>query len=142
MVEDMRDLLNPRRNHTAYKTALGDSNSRTCIPWLAIHIQEMHTAFSKEPDMVEIQSVPMINFAKWARFHDCIKDIFQHKPPDVSQYRQTKKGVLAYLEDQLSGISVGSTTKRCLEKRSKELEQQEKEMRRQRIPDLHAVGMR
>jgi hypothetical protein len=102
----------------------------------------MHTAFFQGKDVMEIKGVPMINFAKWIGFHAYIKDIFRYKPPDVSQYHQTKAGVLAYLEHQLRGISVGSAVDQALEERSRKLGQKEEVMRQLRIPELHAVGMR
>jgi hypothetical protein len=66
--------------------------------------------------MIEIQSVPMINFAKWMRCYDCIEDVFQHKSPDTLKYHQMKAGALAYLEGQLYDNSTDSTMDQCLEK--------------------------
>jgi hypothetical protein len=102
----------------------------------------MHTAYFQGKNVVEIKGVTMVNFAKWAGFHAYIKDVLRHKPPDVSHYRQTKAGVLAYLEHQLRGISVGSVVDQALEERSCTLGRQEEVMRQLRIPELNAVGMR
>jgi hypothetical protein len=108
----------------------------------AVHIHDMHTAFFQGKDVVEINGIDMINFTKWIAFHGYLKDVFRRKPPDFSQYRQTKAGVLAYLEHQLRGISVGSIVDQALEERSSKLRQREDVMRQLRIPELHAVGMR
>jgi len=125
-LDQMCKILDPRHNHAAYKEILRASNSPPCIPWLALHIPEIRIAFPERTDTIEIQSVPMIDFAKWTRCYDRIKDVFRHKSPDISKYRQTKAGALAYLEGQLHGISANSTTDQRLEKRSIELVQQEK----------------
>jgi hypothetical protein len=102
----------------------------------------MHTAYFQGKNVVEIKGVPMINFAKWIAFYAYIKDVLQHKPPNVSQYRQTRAGVVAYLEHQLRGISVGSVVDQALEGRSSKVEKTEEMMRQLRIPELNAVGMR
>jgi len=108
----------------------------------AVHIHDMHTAFFQGRNEVEIKGVPMINFAKWIAFHALITDIFRHRPPDVSRHRQAIRGVLAYLEHQLRGISVGSIVDQALEERSSKLWKIEEVMRKLRIPELKAVGMR
>ena len=110
--------------------------------YVALHIHDMHTAFFQGKDLIENNGVPLINFAKWIGFHSLIEDIFQHRPPDVSGYRQAKAGVLAYLEHQLRAISVGSVVDQALEERSSKLGQTEEMMRQLRIPELKAVGMR
>jgi hypothetical protein len=80
-------------------------------------------AFSKAAG---VNGSPMINFAKWMEFHTCLKDVIRHKPPDISQYRQTNAKALEYLESQLHGIPPGSTIDQDLEKRSREILEQER----------------
>lgn len=108
----------------------------------AVHMNDMRTVLSENTDTVDIQRVSMINFSKWARFHTCMKDALSQKPPDISTYRQTKAGVLAYLEEQLKGISVNPTMTQRLQQRSSGREHQETSLHQQRIPALHRVGMR
>jgi len=139
-LEEMCALLDPGHNHSAYRAILRSSVDQPCIPLFAVHIRDMHTAFSQGKDVIEIKGVPMINFTKWIGFHTYAKEVFRHKPPDVS--KQTKAGVLAYLEHQLHGISVGPLVEQALEQRSSKLGQKEDVMRQLRIPELHAVGMR
>ena len=90
----------------------------------------MRTAFSKAKEAVDADGIPMINFTKWAEFYTCLKDVLRHKPPDVSKYRQTTAGVLAYLEQQLGDISLGPTMDQDLEKRSHKLCEEEDQIDR------------
>jgi hypothetical protein len=87
--------------------------------------------------VVEIRDVPMINFSKCMRLHDCLQHVFRHRPPDVSIYRQSKTGVLAYLEKELRDISVSSTTDKRQDERSRLLKTEEESRRR-----LYYVGMK
>jgi hypothetical protein len=100
----------------------------------------MHTLFSQAKGVVGTSGTTTINFAKWTEFHTSIKDVFQYKPPDVSKYRQTTAGVLAYLEHELYGISVSSTMDQDLEKLSNKLYQNEDLLRQMRVPEYNAVG--
>jgi hypothetical protein len=88
----------------------------------------MRTAFSKAKETVDVHGTTTINFSKWTEYHTCLKAVFRHKLPDVSKYRPST-GVLAYLNNQLSGVSPGSPMDQDLEKRSNELFEQEKEIR-------------
>ena len=88
----------------------------------------MRTALSKAKDTVDTNGIPMINFAKWTELYTCIKDVLRHKPPDVSDYRQTKAGVLAYLECQLRGISLDSTMDQDLEEIGIKLREEEEQI--------------
>jgi len=131
----MAKLLDPSHNYHAYKAAWKDS----CIPLLNVHICDMRIEFSKGANMVEIQGVPMINFAKWTRVHGCVKDVIRRKPPDVSKYRQKNARALAYLEDQLYNTPAGQ----CLVELSSTVKEQEQEIlkRWEKIGGLHAAGM-
>jgi hypothetical protein len=105
----------------------------------AVHVGDMHAAFSEAPDIVDIDGIPMINFAKWTRFHACIKDVFRHKPPDVSKYREAKAGMLAYMEQQLRGISTGPAMDKALQERASKLREKEKVMGQSRLRELKLV---
>ena len=108
-----------------------------------LHIREIQIALSEGTDIVVMKNVPMINFAKWTRCYDRIKDVFQHKSPDISKYRQTKASTVAYLEWKLRDVSIDSTTDQFLEERSIELEQREKSMKpmRRRADVLARIAM-
>jgi hypothetical protein len=68
-------------------------------------------------------------------------DVFRHKPPDVSQYRQTKAGVLTYLKHQLDEVQVGSATDQHLEERSQVLDQKEQLMCQRGFLRYRAAGI-
>jgi hypothetical protein len=95
------------------------------------HIREMRTAFEEAKAEVDSNGVHMINFAKWVQFHTCMKNILRHELPDISDYRQSNAGSLAYLQSKLSAISGDSNTYQDLKTRSGGLLQQEKRIRRQ-----------
>lgn len=95
-----------------------------------IHIADMRTAFFRACEPADVGDISTINFGRWMEFHKCVKDVFRHKSPDASQYRQQTAEVLAYLEGQLRGISIGSTTDQHLEERSSKLKQQEERLRK------------
>ena len=63
----------------------------------------MRTAFSAAKNAVAVNSIPMIDFAKWTEFHACVKDILLFKPPNLSNHRLTWTGVLTYIKSQLRG---------------------------------------
>lgn len=102
----------------------------------------MNGVFRQDKDLVEVGGTQMINFAKWTSLHVCMRDVFRYKPPNIPEYRQRKADALAYLEQQLKGISMGSRIDDSMEARSHALEQKEEVMRQLRIPELSAVGMR
>lgn len=109
---------------------------------IAVHIHDLNIAFSEGPDRVEMHGVPMINFVKWTNFHDRLKDVLKHKPPDVSRYRQTKAEVLAYLKDQLRRTPSSRVVAEYSKKRRGVLEQQEELMCTQAGPALRILGMK
>jgi len=88
----------------------------------------MRTAFFKLKETVDVNDAHAINFAKWTEFHACINAVLRHKPPDVSKYRRTSAGVLAYLERQLSENPPGSPMDHYLEQRSSKLFDEEKQI--------------
>jgi len=142
MIEEMEAFPNPHDNSSAYVTTLKGSKSLPCVPVLDTHIAEMRTAFFRACEAADVGDVPAINFGRWTEFHKCVKDVFRHKSPDVSQYRQKTAGVLAYLEHQLRGSSIGSTTDQDLDKQSGKLKQQEEMLRELRYAELKGVGFR
>jgi hypothetical protein len=85
----------------------------------------MRVAFKKAKAGVDGNGVNMISFAKWVQFHACMKNVLRYEPPDISGYRQSKAGALAYLKSELSAISSGPITDQNLEDRSIELLRQE-----------------
>jgi hypothetical protein len=83
-------------------------------------MDDMRTVFPQE-NYVNTNGVRKVNFAKWMEFYTCMRAVFQHEPPDVSNYRQKYAGMVAWLEDQLSCASVGPSTDEYLESLSVQL---------------------
>ena len=106
------------------------------------HIADMRTAFSEAKEAVDIHGTTTINFSKWTKFHTCLKVVLRHKLPDVSKYRRASAGVLAYLNQQLSGVSPGPPMNLDLEKRSSKLFEQEEKIRNQPIDRFRRAGVR
>jgi hypothetical protein len=59
------------------------------------------------------------------------ENILCHEPPDISDYRQSNAGSLAYLQSKLSAISDDSNMYQDLETRSSGLQQQEERIRKE-----------
>ena len=89
----------------------------------------MRAAFSEAKEAVDVHGTTMVNFSKWTEFHGCLKAVLQHKLPDISKYRRASTGVLAYLDNQLSGVSPGLPMDQDLEERSNNLFEKEEEIR-------------
>lgn len=158
-LKKMSDLLKPDRNHGAYKENLKRCKNEPRIPWLgrqlihlmshyeliilatAVHMHDMEVVFLAQ-DTIEVGGIPLIDFAKWTRLYDCMRDVFPHKPPNVSGYRQSKAGALAYLERQLLAISAAPGFDEVLKTQSRKLVEAEDVQRTLGIPRLRAVGIR
>lgn len=101
----------------------------------------MRTVFSQDEDTLNINGTTMINFTKWTRFHECMRGVFKHKPPDVTTYRQKNAEALAYLNSQLRVISIGPKVDEALAQRSRYLLNKEEALRAAGFVELHGVGM-
>ena len=71
------------------------------------------------PIEVKVEGRPLINFQRYVKFMDKIKEILHYKPPNLEQYRQ--QGYLAYLENQLQCVCDEENTDDELMKKSIEL---------------------
>jgi hypothetical protein len=116
----MEVFLDPCDNYRVYMATLKGSDNLYCVPLLgkwsldetqyyvnlantAAHIAVMCPAFSAAKNTIVVNSIPMINFAKWTEFHACVKDVLLYKTPNLSNYHQMGTGVLTYLKIQLRG---------------------------------------
>ena len=106
------------------------------------HIADMRTAFLEAKEAVDVHDTATIDFSKWTEFHKRLKAVLRHKLPDVSKHRRASTGVLAYLDKQLSDTSPGSSMDQELEKRSRNLFEQEEEIRTQPIDRFSRAGVR
>jgi len=94
-----------------------------CIPWLAVHLKDLDSILRHNPIEVEDEGRPLINFQRYVKFIDKIKEILHYKPPDLEQHRQ--QGYLAYLENQLHCVCIGENTDDELMRRSNALQKGE-----------------
>jgi len=70
-----------------------------------VHLKDLHSVLKHNPIVVEDEGRPLINFQRYVKFVDKIKEILHYKHPDLEQYRQ--QGYLAYLENQLQCVCIG-----------------------------------
>lgn len=88
--------------------------------------------------MVEIDGQPLINFQRYIRFTDRVREVLHFTPPDLERYRQ--RGQLAYLEDQLRGVHLTTNADEELMERSMALEAQETRDHKGRRRELQSLG--
>lgn len=156
---ELDDIVDPTANHRAYKAALTEiwdpEYSDTCIPWLgespssitaidskghsiAVHLRDLNAVLQKYPPVTTVDGRPLINFERYIKFTDRVKEVLHHKPPVLERYRQ--QGQLAYLEHQLRNLQPGPSTDDELMARSRELEVGEARDFRLRTHELHSLG--
>ncbi|KAJ7905245.1 ras guanine nucleotide exchange factor domain-containing protein [Mycena olivaceomarginata] len=146
MLQDLKVLLDPSNNHLTYRAALKpevalDSQYRDfCIPWLAVHLRDLHSLLQNYPPTVEVQGRTLINFRRYSKFMEHVRGLRLLKPPDLEHYRQT--GQLAYLQHQLRGVHFDADTDVALMQRSVALEADETRIHRTRALELKRLGFR
>ncbi|KAF8061461.1 hypothetical protein FPV67DRAFT_1509075 [Lyophyllum atratum] len=143
-LDDLDDLLDPSSNHRTYRAALReiyDPDYRdACVPWIAVHLRELYSTLSKYPTVMEVDGIPLINFERYIRFTDRIKEVLHYIPPDLERYRQ--QGQLAYLEHQLRSVQLNPNIDEELMQRSMTLEAGETRDHRTRKRELRRLGFR
>ncbi|KAG6861734.1 hypothetical protein C0995_012738 [Termitomyces sp. Mi166 len=141
ILDELDDLLDPSSNHKTYRAALRESSSGDrCIPWIAVHLRELYSTLQKYPTAIEVDGVPMINFERYIRFTDRVKEVLHYTAPDLERYRQ--QGQLAYLEHQLHKVHLTPDIDDELVKRSTTLEADETRDYRARKRELRRLGFR
>jgi hypothetical protein len=89
-------------------------------------------------EAVDVDDIPIVNFAKWTEFYIYLNDVHRHKAPDVSKYR-LPKGMLAYVQKRLQDTLAGSATD--LEQRSNTLRDKENQMSELGIDGFYKAGV-
>ncbi|KAF7359517.1 Serine/threonine-protein kinase STY17 [Mycena sanguinolenta] len=146
MLQDLKSLLEPSNNHSTYRkalkptTALDPKYRDFCIPWLAVHLRDLHSLLQNYPPTVEVQGRTLINFRRYSKFMEHVRGLRLLKPPDLDRYRET--GQLAYLQHQLRGVHFDPNTDVALMERSLELEADETRIHRTRALELKRLGFR
>ncbi|KAJ6455838.1 ras guanine nucleotide exchange factor domain-containing protein [Mycena sanguinolenta] len=146
MLQELKSLLDPSNNHSTYRkalkptTALDPKYRDFCIPWLAVHLRDLHSLLQNYPPTVEVQGRTLVNFRRYSKFMEHVRGMRLLKPPDLERYRET--GQLAYLQHQLRGVHFDSDTDVALMERSLELEADETRIHRTRALELKRLGFR
>ena len=142
-LSDLYDIINPESNHRGYRDALHalatDDKNDTCVPWMAFHLKELGKVLRLFPvTMIEKDGQHLINFNRYIKFMDRTMEIMYYVPPSLEEFRQ--QGQLAYLLNQLRGISPSEVTDERLMAKSKILMAQEASDYRTRKPQLVKLG--
>ncbi|KAJ7694111.1 ras guanine nucleotide exchange factor domain-containing protein [Mycena rosella] len=146
MLEDLRNLLDPSNNHLTYRAALKPEEAldpqykEFCVPWLAVHLRDLHSLLENYPPKVEIDGRSLINFRRYDKFIQHVRGLRLFKPPDLERFRQ--RGPLAYLQHQLRGLHFDSDPDTALMQRSLDLEADETRIHRMRALELTRLGFR
>ncbi|KAF8163016.1 ras guanine nucleotide exchange factor domain-containing protein [Crassisporium funariophilum] len=143
-LDSLDDIINPSSNHRGYREALNEFNGAglrdRCIPWLAVHLKELHMVLQHNPVVVQEGGRPLINFQRYTKFMDRIKEVVHYEPPDLERYRQ--QGQLAYLDHQLHNVNITPTSDDDFLTRSKMLEARESIDYKSRRRQLRMLGFR
>ncbi len=76
------------------------------------------------PATVRVGDTDLINFERYNKFMDRIKEVAHYTPPELQEYRDT--GRLEYLLDSLSKFPFSNNTEDALLARSRDLKAEEK----------------
>lgn len=105
-----------------------------------MHLKELHAVLQKYPTIVRVDGYPLINFERYVKFMDRVKEVVHYKPPSLEHYRQ--HGYREYLENQLRNLKMTSTSDDEQMVRSQSLEAREILDYRTRKPQLKTLGFR
>ncbi|KDR72786.1 hypothetical protein GALMADRAFT_212816 [Galerina marginata CBS 339.88] len=111
-LDSLYDIINPSSNHQGYRQALNEMKSAEeldrCIPWLAVHLKELHLILLRYPSTVQVDGRPLINFELYLLFMERVNAVVYYRAPDLERYRQL--GQLDFLENQLRLLDVSNTS--------------------------------
>lgn len=107
---------------------------------IAVHLRELFSALQKYPPAVKEDGVMLINFERYVKFTDRMKEVVHYVAPDLERYRQ--QGQLAYLEHQLHDIYLKPNIDEELMERSLTLEAEETRDYRTRKRELKRLGFK
>ncbi|CAA7267623.1 unnamed protein product [Cyclocybe aegerita] len=143
-LDALYDIINPSFNHRGYREALNDVASARerdcCVPWLAVHLKQLHIVLQNYPMTVHVDGQTLVNFQRYIKLIDRIKEVVHYRPPDLESYRN--QGQLAYLENQLRNLKMSEHKDDELVLRSELLRKSEERDYRTRKPQLRTLGFR
>jgi len=138
------DIVEPESNFRGYRDAINDAASPqerdTCIIWLSFHLKELRKVLKSHPATVRVGDKHLINFERYTKFMDRIKEVAHYAPPDLEIHRYG--GQLGYLLKSLKDFSLSSDTDDEQSARSHTLAAQEESDYRTRKTHLKQLGFR
>lgn len=154
--QELKDFVQDVR---AYRTALRQcvEQQTPCIPWLGtqmcpfpelifinapveLHLHDLATVLSHHPQIKEEDGRVLVNFERYTKFTEKLKEITRCKPPDLENYRG--QGQLAYLEHQLRNVEQTPGAEYDLSNRSLAQAGEESRVFKQRRRELNQLGFR
>ncbi|KAF4576870.1 hypothetical protein EYR36_000532 [Pleurotus pulmonarius] len=137
--QELKDFVDDAK---AYRTALRQcvDQQTPCIPWLELHLHDLATVFTRHPQVKEEDGRVLVNFERYTKFTEKLKEITRCKPPDLENYRG--QGQLAYLEHQLRNVEQTPGAEYDLSNRSLAQAGEESRVFKQRRRELNQLGFR
>jgi son of sevenless-like protein len=137
----LSEIIDPQLNHRGYSNALQTAATvqerDTCIPWLAVHLKELDRVV-RRPVTVRVDDCYLVDFSRYNKFMDRVKEILYYSPPDLEDKRHG--GQLAYLLDQLRDIDLSGSLEQQLLAKGKELSVRESSINTIHNETLRRVG--
>ncbi|TFK72558.1 ras GEF [Pluteus cervinus] len=144
LLHELDSIVNPTANHRAYRAALtralDPQYANECIPWIAVHLRELHSVLQQYPQVVTKDNKSLINFERYTKFAERLKELTQLKPTSLERYRS--QGQLAYVEAHLRNVHPSSSQDDDFNRQSLKLHEEEAREWRQRKLELKALGFR
>ena len=124
----LRDIINPDSDYRRFRAAINKNTpsrgNNIGIPWLDLHLTDLQSILDNHPATVRVDDTDLINFERYNKFMDRIKEVAHYTPPSLQEYRDT--GQLEYLLDSLAEFPFSDDTENALLARSVDLKAQEK----------------
>ncbi|KAF5324648.1 hypothetical protein D9611_004380 [Ephemerocybe angulata] len=143
-LEELVRLPDPEGNHYRYRQVLEEvidpTYSESCIPWIAVHLKDLHSVLHLNKRVVVYHGQALLNFERYAKFMDKLRAVFPYPPPDLERFRQ--QGQLAYLEDKLANVRVDEEADDQLFSRSQSVRATEKVLSDLKVPERVRLGFR
>jgi son of sevenless-like protein len=137
----LSEIIDPQSNHRGYSNALQTAATvqerDTCIPWLAVHLKELDRVV-RQPLTVLVDDHHLVNFTRYNRFMDRVKEILYYLPPDLEDKRHG--GQLTYLLNQLRDIDLSGDLEQQLSAKGEEICAQESSVNNIQNEHLRRVG--
>ena len=127
-LSSLRDIINPDSDYQRFRAAVNSivscQDRNICVPWLDPHLMDLKDILDNHPATVRVGDTDLINFERYNKFMDRIKEVAHYTPPELQEYRDT--GRLEYLLDSLSKFPFSNNTEDALLARSRDLKAEEK----------------